>query len=312
MTGPRVRDERRAAVPLETTFLFAFVVIIGLIVGAVAFGYIDLVGQSTTVPVDDGECSYSLEFDPRDVAEFAEDRAANERYTDGTFPCVLWLDASQSRGFAPGEPVTRWQDKSSNGFAATPTDEAPEWAVVDGVEAVRFSGSSHTALTIDATPDAMSVRNDSGLTVTMLVYVVDKNHRDGGLYAIGAADGADSAIEMRQSDEPRESSRADEWHADPGPAAKITTDGEWAIITHTTDGERGTVFINGENRGSDGDGVAELGSEVRIGAAGSSRAFNGYVAEYFVSNEQLSTANRNIVECAMDAKHDSVVDLDAC
>jgi hypothetical protein len=264
------------------------------------------------VPVGNGECTYSLEFDPTDVAGFAEDRAANDRYTDGTFPCVLWLDASQSAGFAPGEPVTRWQDKSNNGFTATPTADAPEWAVVDGIEAVQFDGTSNASLTVDATPDAMSVRNDSGLTVTMLVYVVDKDHRDGGLYTIGAADGSDSAIEMRQSDVSPGAARADEWWADPGPAAQITTEGEWAIITHTTDGDSGTLFINGENLGSDGDGVAELGSEVRIGAAGSTRAFNGYVAELFVSNEQLSTANRNIVECAMDAKHDSVVGLDAC
>ena len=316
--GRVLGDDGRAAAPVQTTAIIAFVIIVGTIVGAVAFGYTDRVGQSTTVPAGSGECTYSLTFDPRDVAGFAEERAENARYTDGSIPCVLWLDASASPEFSPGEPVGTWRDKSTNGFDATPTDTAPEWAVVDGVEAVRFSGSPNTSLRVDATPEAMSVRNDSGLTVTMLVYVLDRTHRGGGLYAIDAADGADgtdsidAALEVRQSDAPVDSDRADEWESTPGPAAEITTEGEWAIITHTTDGEQGTLFVNGEALGTAGSGVDELGSEVRIGAAGSGRGFEGYVAEYFVSNERLSAANRNIVQCAMDAKHDQVVDLDVC
>lgn len=310
--GSVLEADGRAAAPVQTTALIAFVIIVGSIVGAVAFGYTDGVGQSTTVPAGGGECSYSLTFDPRDVAGFAEERAENKRYTDGSFPCVLWLDASASPEFSAGEPVAAWNDKSSNGFDATPTGSAPTWAVVDGVEAVRFSGAPDTSLRVAATSDAMSVRNDSGLTVTMLVYVGNRTHRGGGLYAIDAADSAEAALELRQSDVPVDSDRADEWAATPGPTAEITTDGEWAIITHTTDGEQGTLFVNGEDLGSGGSGVDELGSEVRIGAAGSGRSFEGYVAEYFVSNERLSAANRNIVQCAMDAKHDDIVDLDVC
>ncbi len=302
-------DDQRGAAPVQTTFIIAFVIIVGSIVGAVAFGYTDRVGQSTTVQAGSGECTYSLNFDPRDVGGFAEERAENERYTDGSFPCVLWLDASASPDFSAGAPVAAWRDKSSNGFDATPTGPAPEWAVVDGVEAVRFDGTN-SSLRVDATPDAMSVRNDSGLTVTMLVYVVNETHRDGGLYAIDG--GGEPAIELRQSDVPVDSDRADEWWTTPGPDAEITTAGEWAIITHTTDGEQGTLFVNGRNLGTEGNGVDALGTEVRIGAGGSNRAFDGYVAEYFVSNERLSEANRNIVQCAMDAKHDDVVDLDVC
>jgi len=306
------RDEQHAAAPIQTTFLIAFVIIVGLIVGAVAFGYTDRVGQSTTVPAGSGECTYSLTFDPRDVAGFAEDRAENNRYSDGSVPCTLWLDASGSLDFAAGDRVSVWRDRSSNGFDATPTGSAPRWAVVDGVEAVRFTGTPNTSLQVAATPDTMSVRNDSGLTVTMLVYVVNRTHRGGGLYAIDAADSDEAAIELRQSDAPVDSDRADEWWSTPGPDAEITTDGEWAIITHTTDGETGTLFVNGRDLGSRGEGVDALGTEIRIGAAGSNRAFEGYVAEYFVSNERLSEANRNIVQCAMDAKHDDVVGLDVC
>ncbi len=310
-TGGVIRDGRSTA-PVQTTLLIAVSVVVIVLVSAVALGYADQVGQSTTVPAGSGECTYSLTFDPRDVTGFAEERAENQRYSDGSFPCVLWLDASGSSEFSPGDPVTEWRDKSSNEFTATPTDKAPQWAVIDGIDAVRFDGSPNSSLRVDATPDAMSVRNDSGLTVTMLVYVVDKDHRNGGLYAIDAADDDEPAIELRQSDVPVESDRSDEWWSTPGPSPEITTDGEWAIITHTTDGETGTLFVNGESLGTDGDGVDELGSEVRIGAAGSSRGFNGYVAELFVSNERLSEANRNIVQCAMDAKHDDVVDLDVC
>ena len=310
-TGGVIRDGRLTA-PVQTTLLIAVSVVVIVIISAVALGYVDLVGQSTTVSAGSGECTYSLEFDPRDVAGFAEDRAESQRYSDGSFSCVLWLDAAASRGVSPGDPVTEWRDKSSNGFVAAPTDESPEWAVVDGIEAVRFDGTPNSSLRVDATPGTMSVRNDSGLTVTMLVYVVDKNHRDGGLYAIDGVDGGEPAIELRHSDVPVGSDRSDEWWSTPGPTTEITTDGEWAIITHTTDGETGTLLVNGESLGTDGDSVGELGSEVRIGAAGSGQVFNGYVAELFVSNERLSAGNRNMVQCAMNAKHDDVVDLDVC
>ena len=308
----RGTHSQRAAAPIQTTVIFVFVILLGSIVGAVAFGYTDRVGQSTNVPAGSGECTYSLTFDPRDVAGFAEDRAENNRYSDGSFPCTLWLDASGSSDFAAGDRVSTWRDKSSNGFDATPTGSAPRWAVVDGVEAVRFGGTPNTSLRLAATPDTMSVRNDSGLTVTMLVYVVNRTHRGGGLYAIEAADSNDAAIELRQSDAPVDSEEADEWRATPGPDAEITTEGAWAIITHTTDGETGTLFVNGRDLGTEGSGVDALGTEVRIGAGGSNRAFEGYVAEYFVSNERLSEANRNILQCAMNAKHDDVVDLSVC
>lgn len=297
--------------PIQTTVLLAFAVGLGVVVGVVVLQFVGGIGPTTTVSGGDAQCTYSQTFDPRDVAGFAADRAANERYTDGTVPCVLWLDAGASPGFEPGRPVGEWRDKSSNRFRATPTAAGPEWAVVDGVEAVRFDGDGGW-LRLDAPPSALSVTNDSGLTVTMLVYVVDRDRRGGGPYAIDAADDTGSALELSQSDRPPTSPAADEWWSTPGPTTEITTAGEWAIVTHTTDGETGTLFINGDSQGTTGDGVATLGSEVRIGGDSSGRAFEGYVAEYFVSNERLSPGARNVVQCSMAAKHNDVVDLDVC
>ena len=315
------RAEWRPTRPIQTTALLAFAVGLGLVVGVVVIQFAGGIGPTTTVPGGDAQCSYSQTFDPRDVAGFAADRAANERYTDGTVPCVLWLDAGGSPGFDPGTPVEAWQDKSTNGFRATPTAPGPEWAVVDGVEAVRIGGNESGDggsdgdrggwLRLDAPPSAMSVTNDSGLTVTMLVYVADGDRLGGGPYAISAADDAGSAVELRQSDVPPTDPAAGEWWPTPGANTEITTAGEWAIVTHTTDGETGTLFVDGEPRGTAGDGVATLGTEVRIGGDGSGRAFDGYVAEYFVSNERLSAGGRNVVQCAMAAKHDAV-DLDVC
>jgi len=313
MSG-RFRDRRAEwgpTTPIQTVALLIFAVGLGLVVGVVVIQFAVGIGPTTTVSGGDAQCTYSQTFDPRDVAGFAADRAANERYTDGTVPCVLWLDAGGSPGFDPGTPVAEWRDKSSNGFRATPTAAGPEWAVVDGVEAVRLD-SSGGWLRLDAPPSAMSVTNDSGLTVTMLVYVVDSDRRGGGPYAIDAADSNGSALELSQSDRPATSPAADEWWSTPGPTTEITTAGEWAIVTHTTDGETGTLFVDGESRGTAGDGVAALGTGVRIGSDGSGRAFEGYVAEYFVSNEQLSPGARNVVQCAMATKHDDVVDLDVC
>ena len=326
------RAEWRPTRPIQTTVLLAFVVGLGLVVGVVVIQFAGGIGPTTTVSGGDAQCSYSQTFDPRDVAGFAADRAANERYTDGTVPCVLWLDAGGTPGFDPGTPVEEWQDKSTNGFRALPTAPGPEWAVVDGVEAVRIGGDANEGgdrdaggsrdgdadanggegwLRLDAPPSAMSVTNDTGLTVTMLVYVRDADRRGGGPYAINGAGDTGSAVELRQSDVPPTNPAAGEWWPTPGASTEITTAGEWAVVTHTTDGETGTLFVDGEPRGTGGDGVAALGTEVRIGGDGSGRAFDGYVAEYFVSNERLSAGGRNIVQCAMAAKHDAV-DLDVC
>ncbi|MFW6320507.1 MAG: LamG-like jellyroll fold domain-containing protein [Halohasta sp.] len=309
-----IRDDERSATPVQTTLLIAIVILVGLLVGAAVFDIGYLLGEPTTVPAGSGECSYTIDFDPRDVSGFAEDRAASQRYVDGTFPCVLWFDASSSRSGEPGSSVRTWRDKSSNGFDAKPVGTAPRWASVDGIEAVEFGREDNASLTVDATPADLNVSTDSGLTVTMLVYVVDAEDRGGGLYSMGDPGGGPDgrAFEVRQSDVSTSDPAADEWWADPGPDAEITTDGEWAIVTHTTDGEEGTLYVNGESVGTETGRATELGGEIRIGSVGPDSAFEGYVAEYFVTNERLGEASRNIVQCAMAENHDDVVDLDVC
>lgn len=307
-----LRDDTHSTAPTETMYLIGIVAVIGVIVGVAVLAPTAEFGEPTTVSGGSGDCLYSHDFDPRDVVGFAEDRAANQRYTDGSFGCVLWLDASQSRGFAPGVPVRTWTDKSSNRFSVTPIGDAPEWAIVDGVQAVGFDGNPNSSFVVDTTPDAMGISADSGVTVTMLVYVSDKASQ-GGLYTIGEAGGTEgTAFELRQSDEAGNVDRSDEWWATPGPTPKITTEAEWAIITHTTDGKTGTLFVNGDSQGTGTNEVATLGTDIQIGSAGSDRVFNGYVAEYFVSNRQLSKTQRNMVQCAMTANHDYVVNLDVC
>ena len=308
MRGPK---DGSGGVPIQTTGLLVIVVVIAFITAGVLFGFGTGFPDRSTVTAGSGECTYTLTFDPQDVDGFAADRAASERYTDGTFPCLLWLDAASASGFADGEPVSTWADRSTNGFSARPTGEAPRWATVDGVRAVRFSGQPDGALTVGSESDRPQLSADSGVTVTMLVYVDNRTHRDGGLFAISDGDG-ETAVDLRQSDVPAGDPQADEWWATPGPRSTITTEGRWAIVTHTVDTDSGELFVDGDSQGQVDRGVEELGSEIRIGAARSGVAFDGYVAEYFVSNRRLSTGQRNLVECAMDAKHDSVVDLDAC
>ena len=305
------RHDCRGGVPIQTTGMFVIVLLIGLLTAGVLFGFGTGFTDRTTVTVDRGECAYSLTFDPRDVEGFAADQAASDRYTDGTFPCALWLDAGGTADFDDGEPVSRWADKSTNGFTARPAGEAPRWATVDGIRAVRFGGQADGGLAVGLDGDRPVLDAESGLTVTMLVYVENRTHRGGGLYAIDGGDG-EPAADLRQSDVPAESPQADEWWATPGPQSEITTEGQWAIVTHTVDGESGELFVDGNSQGKAASGLDEFGREIRIGAAPSGQAFEGYVAEYFVSNRRLSTGQRNLVECAMDASHDSVVGLDAC
>ena len=308
-----VRDPRDGSrgVPIQTTGLFVIVLVVGLITAGVLFSFGTGLTDRSTVTAGSGECTYTLSFDPRDVDGFAEDRAASERYTDGTFPCLLWLDAGGSSAFESGESVSAWADKSTNEFTATPTGTAPKWETVDGIRAVRFDGGTDGGLVVGSQSDSPEFSVDSGLTVTALVYVVDRTQRGGGLYAVGGDDGH-TAIGLQQSDVPPGHQRADQWWATPGPHPEITTEGRWAIVTHAVDADSGELFVDGDSQGRVTDGVGELGGELRIGAAASGQAFDGYVAEYFVSDRRLSAGQLNLVECAMAAKHDLGVDLAAC
>lgn len=307
----RFRADCRGGYPVQLTGLVAIAVVLGFITAGALFGFAAGFPDRSTVTAGSGECTYALTFDPQDVDGFAADRASSERYTDGTFPCLVWLDATSASDFAEGNSVTAWADKSTNGFDARSSGEAPKWATVDGIRAVRFNGSANNGLTVELDTARPTLDAESGLTVTMLVYVVDRTHRDGGLYAISDGEGR-TAVDLRQSDVAADKPQANEWWATPGPNSTITTDGQWAIITHTVDADSGELFVDGDSQGQADSNVDELGSDVRIGASGSGKAFDGYVAEYFISNSRLSTGQRNLVECAMDAKHDSVVDLAAC
>jgi len=296
--------------------MFVIVLVIGLMTAGVLFSFGTDINDRTTVTVDHGECTYTLPFDPQDVDGFSDEQAANDQYTDGSFPCVGWFDAGGADEFDEGEPVTEWTDKSANEHTARPTGEAPRWATVEGIQAVQFNGAGGLAVELDA--DSPELDAESGLTVTMLVYVENRTHH-GGLYAISdasagdnGAENSDPAVDLRQSAVAAENSQAGQWWPTPGPQSEITTERHWAIITHTVDADAGELFVNGDSQGETESELDELGGELQIGTAGSGMAFDGYVAEYFLTNERLSTGQRNLVECAMDDKHDSVVDLDAC
>jgi len=206
------RDRRATSggKPIQTTGLFVIVLLIGFITAGVLFDFGTDLTDRTTVTAGGGECTYTLTIDPRDVDSFADERAANERYTDGTFPCLIWLDAAGTAGFAEGQPVREWADKSTNELTARPTGEAPHWATIDGIRAVRFDGQVDGGLGVELDNDP-TVRAESGLTVTMLVFVENRTHRDGGLFAI-SDDGKEgkTAVDLRQSDVPADQPQADE------------------------------------------------------------------------------------------------------
>lgn len=311
----RFRRDCRGGVPIQTTGLFVIVLVIGLTTAGVLFGLGTAFTGPTPVTVDSGQCIQTLTFDPQEIDGFADEQTASDQYAEGMFPCVLWLDASGTGEFDDGEPVTEWTDRSTNLLSAHPTGEEPRWMTVDGVPAARFNGSESGGLSVALDADNRTLDAESGLTVTMLVYVENRTDR-GGLYAISADDGngdeIEPAVDLRQSDIPPDHSGANQWQATLGPDSTITTESEWAIITHTVDTDSGELFVNGDSQGENDGEVVELGSEVRIGESLSGQTFDGYVAEFYLTDERLSTGQRNLVECAIDAKHNSVVELDAC
>ena len=281
--------------------------IIGASISVVAFGFAEDLSEPTTVATGDDQCVQSIEFDPSDVQGYADDRE--------TFTCVLWLDASQSESFENGEAVDRWEDTSTNEFDATPDETDPEWGLKDGVEAVNFDGVDGSSLLVDAPPQDLNIDADRGVTVVVMVYVADASNDDAGLYSIGEdGAGADGDVfAIRQSNNANE-----EWWVDPGDTFDITTEGRWAILTHTTDGNTFATYVNGEETAS-GDveavlnGPFELGSDdIRIGSTTEDGVFEGYVAEYFVANERIDDDKRAWVECGMSQKHGDIVDVSGC
>jgi len=312
----RFRRDCRGGVPIQTTGLFVIVLVIGLTTAGVLFGLGTAFTGPTPVTVDSGQCIQTLTFDPQEIDGFADEQIPSEQYAEGMFPCVLWLDASGTGEFDDGEPVTEWTDRSTNLLSAHPTGEEPRWMTVDGVPAARFNGSESGGLSVALDADNRTLDAESGLTVTMLVYVENRTDR-GGLYGISdgrddSTDGDSSAVDLRQSAVAAERSQAADWWATPGHQSEITTEGQWAIITHTVDTGSGELFVDGDSQGEVDDGVDELGSEIWIGTTPSGQTFDGYVAEFYLTDERFSTGQRTLVECAIDAKHDSVVDLDAC
>lgn len=277
--------------------------IVGASISVVAFGFAEDLGEPTTVASGDDQCVQSIEFDPSDVQGYADDRE--------TFTCVLWLDASQSESFEHGADVDRWQDTSTNEFDATPESNTPEWRVQDGVEAVRFDGSTDSSLLVDAPPQDLDLDADRGITVIVMAYVRDGDNR-GGLYSIGEEmAGKGGGVFKKQTNN-------GDWWVDPGGTPSITTEGQWAIITHTTDGNTYATYTDGKVTSS-GDveevlnGPFELGSDdIRIGSVRNNYVFDGYVAEYFVANERIDEQKRAWVECGMSQKHGDIVDVSGC
>jgi len=326
-----ISGEDRSVTPVIATILIvALVVVIAASFGAVAFGFTERLG-GTSVSANNDQCLQSVDFDPNDVDSFADSATAD-------LDCVLWFDATQE-SFSNAQKVDVWADRSGNGFDATSSAEAgvsaPEYREdVDGVSAIKFEDDGGIeGLDTDANASEIGLEGTQPFTTTAVVRPGPDGQ--GAILQQGVESGGTAW--GFQTDMPN-----DQWlfqvSSGYGELYFVKYDGSdddrnWFVITHVYDGDSISIYKDGEPIWENGKAVAE-DAEVIVDVGetdGSSidvtdtpfnigffnwnspeNGLNGYVAEIVVLNEAFDDTDRKVLECTLDEKHGSAVDVDGC
>lgn len=213
----------------------------------------------------------------------------------------LWLDASAITGLSDGDPVTTWEDQSSNGFDATQAtaDNKPTYQTneLNGKPVVRFDGTNDLLST-----SSVSVVGDDG---TWTVFAVSDLTGGTGAQTIVDHDNLTRIAQfLRYSAGSAQAIAFNE-------AGGAFTDSEshgagFDVISSVRSALAVQVFVNGTSGGSTATtGIAISGSEiVRIGSRGASGAhLAGDIAEVLIYSAALSTADREAVEEYLASKY---------
>jgi len=321
-------DDRSVSPVVATILMVAIVVIISASIGTVAFGFADNLG-GTTIAANNEQCLQSLDFDPNDIDSFANSATAD-------LDCILWFDATQE-SFEDGDQISRWADRSGNGFDATSSDlsniEDPKYIDdIDGVSAIRFdSADEFEGLDTDATANEMGLDGDSQFTASTVVR--PDNEVDGGVMQIGTDQGTTWGFKPEINAEKQwvflilgESTYVVTYDAEEDAE-------EWIVLTHVYDGDSMSIFKNGKpiyERGEavGGGAVTQTPEEEPTlditndpynigffnfdGTDTADDPFDGSIAEIVVLNKAFSDTDREVLECSLDEKHGSAVNVENC
>lgn len=316
-------DDRSVSPVVATILVVAITIVIATAIGATVFGFTDRLG-STTVAAEDDQCVDSIEFDPADVSSFQD---------VSDLGCVIWLDASKE-DYSSGDDVTKWTDRSPNGFDMTESSESgvtpPSYAgQIEGVPAVEFQRADTEGLTTQINSSKTDIVSDTTLTVTALVHMQSGQST---VFQAGQPDGASTFDYFRfgyNDNSALGGSTTTPWFVFAGdaPAGYPIITGhrptrsdslkQWMVVTHIHDGSEFTSYVNGQQRFNAeskmniSDGVMQVGYELdENGATGA--YMDGYVSEIIIFEKSLNHDQRKGIECALDRKHGDAVKVKDC
>ena len=310
-------DERSVSPVIATVLMVAIVLVIAASIGAVGFGFTDRLGETTVAAGEDQCVIESIEFDPNDVSEFANDRLASA--------CVIWYDASQT-SYNDGDSVDFWEDQSANGFDMTDSavaSESPTWRTnVGGLEAVTFDQSNSEGLSTTVNTSETDIVGDTTISTTALVYVkpgestifqVGRPVSGNNEYFRFGYNDANPSVPWYVFADIDEAPCCQFYGHEPNNASSI---GQWMVVSYVHDGTEVQSYVNGVSQGGqDGrldvsDGSIHIGYE--ISTTGDQNYFEGSLAELVVFEKALTDDEREAIECGMDRKHGSAVSVSGC
>ena len=245
--------------------------------------------------------------------------------------CALWLNAGDVETDESGR-VTRWYDSGRNGFDAIQSTAADRPTLVsnavNGQPALDFDGQNQETtdpddtdgqfLRLDRDVSDLNLDDDSGMVVIAVLRVEEFDR--GGTWTIGEAGETGREFSMRTCStygfdgcsvggDASGEWRAQQWDVADVDFTSPETDGQWAILVHSYDGEHVSVRVNGESLANESADL-DLGTSRDIQLGRWERTpgdphwyFDGRMAEVLIFDQSLTNEDIENAESYLNTKY---------
>jgi hypothetical protein len=312
-----------------TVLLLGVVVVVSASIGVTVLDFPKEVTPTSVTPGGDGDAAcQSVEFDPTDVDEFADehdDCTSGPTGGDGAYQgAVMWFDASQEGFSSGGESVDRWTDQSGNGHDAVVLRGNPQgYADVDGVPAVEFEkglfASSGDVFTAEATTAEANLDGETEFAISVVIQPNGPfaNYLAVGNDNTGTFTGRVSSGFSQNIWAVYNSTVDEDGNYNNGTTDSTVPQAEpWTVVTYTYNRTSVSLYVNGELQEQDDHDDIELDihGDITVGGvpSGGPLDFNGAIAELVIYDRSLDDDQRERLECGFDDKYGSAVSVTGC
>lgn len=298
-------NTRSASSAVGIILVTGLVIILSAVTIAAFYGIADDFGEPEQI-ASAGQCGVT-EFDPGNVDAFADEE-------DAVFdvPCVMRFDASQL-DYNDGETVNEWPDQSANELDAVAEGDPEFNSDVSGVPSVVFDSSDNERFLTDVNPQDIGLDGNTEQAYTIVIR--DRTGSDrGGFFAMGQAGNPDGSEFSFTSDASENDWVVQNWGAN---AADIRFSLDrsyesWMVFTVTYDGDKTTVYANGETIDSNPHTLnTDDTGQIKLGEW-DGNYLDGEIAEVIVFDHHLDNTDREEVECTIDKKYGGAVSVRGC